>query len=173
MTGEIGADVEDVVRQVKEAVAAVQAAQAERGPDAAAVEVVRVDLTIRTVATRSGGGEISVRVPFVGQDLGGGVAVSREQVQTVQLSLVPPTLVAKGTRRWDVSAELVAAILGIEDGLRRSAAAEPRFELDTAAVELNLVLGRDGRLSLLGRGSAGRELTHTVKLHLKRIAAAR
>src|SRR5215475_2060280 len=110
MTAEAGADIEDVVRQVKEAVAAVQAeqaAQAEQAVGAAAVEVARVELTIRTVGLRSAGGEVSFRVPMVGQELGAGVEVSREQVQTVELSLVPPAVLAKGVRRWDVATELV------------------------------------------------------------------
>jgi hypothetical protein len=163
---DIGADVDEVVRQVKEAVAAVQAVQAGRasGP---AVEVAKVELTLRTVRHRNAGGEVSLRIPLVGQEFGGGATASREELQTIELTLVPPAALPKGPRGWDVTAELVEAILGIEDGVARSAATEPRFDLADAAVELHLVVGRDGRLSLVGTATAAREVTHRVKLYLR------
>jgi hypothetical protein len=165
VAADVGADIDEVVRQVKEAVATVRAVQAGR-PAGPFVEVAKVELTIRAVRQRNAGGEISLRIPLVGQELGGGGTVSREELQTIELTLVPPAAVPKGPRGWDVTAELVAAILGLEEGLARSAAMEPRFDLTDAAVELHLVLGRDGRLSLVGSGTAGREVTHRVKLHL-------
>ena len=104
---------------------------------------------------------------MIGQELGGGVDVSQQQLQTVELSLVPPTVVPKGIWKWDIKGELVGAILGIEEGVRKAAQAEPRFELLKAAVELNLIVGREGRLSLVGMGATGHETTHTVKVYLK------
>ena len=158
----------EVIRRVKEAVAAVQAEQAAREAETGVtVQVERVELMLRAVAQRRGGGNISLRVPVLGQEIGGGVAVSRQQLQTIELSLVPPAVVAKGIGKWDIKNELAGAILGIEEGVRKAAQAEPKFELGKAAVELNLVVGRDGRLSLVGEGSAGQETAHTVRVYLK------
>jgi NTP-dependent ternary system trypsin peptidase co-occuring protein len=135
------------------------------------VDVERLALTLRAVAQRSGGGDVSLRIPVIGQEFGGGVDLSRQEVQTIELSLVPPTGVPKGVGKWDIKDELVGAILGIGEGVRKAAKAEPKFELQEAAVELNLVVGKEGRLSLVGKGSAGQEAAHTVKVYLKPRAA--
>jgi hypothetical protein len=165
--------IDEVIRHVKEAIATVQMEQAARTPETeVAVQVERVELMLRVVAQRGGGGNISLRIPMVGQELGVGVDISRQQLQTVELSLVPPVAVAKGIGKWDIKNELVGAILGIEEGLRKAARAEPKFELEKAAVELNLVVGRDGRLSLVGTGSARQQTSHTVKVYLKPTAPA-
>jgi hypothetical protein len=164
----ISVDIDEVIRRVKEAVATVQAEQAARAAETGVtIQVERVELMLRTVAQRGAGGNISLRIPVLGQELGGGVDISRQQLQTVELSLVPPAVVAKGIGKWDIKNELVGAILGIEEGVRKAAQTEPKFELGKAAVELNLVVGRDGRLSLIGEGSAGQETVHTVKVYLK------
>jgi hypothetical protein len=170
----ISVDIDEVIRHVKEAVVTVQIEQAARAAETGVtVQVEKVELMLRAVAHRGGGGNISFRIPVSGQELGGGVDLSRHQLQTVELSLVPPREVPKGIGRWDIKDELVGAILGIEQGVRKAALAEPKFELGEATVELNLVVGRHGRLSLIGEGSAGHETTHTVKVYLKpRIALA-
>lgn len=168
----IGMDIDEVIRRVKEAVATVQREQAARAAETGvAVEVERLELTLRAVAQRSGGRIISLRIPVIGQELGGGVDVSRQELQTVELSLVPPTGVPEGSGNWGIEDELVGAILGIEEGVRRAAKAEPKFELEEAAAELNMVVGREGRLLLVGKGSAGQETAHTVKIYLKPRAA--
>lgn len=164
----IGIDIDEVIRRVKEAVATVQLAQTARAAETGvAVEVERLELTLRAVAQRSGGANINLRIPVIDQELGGGVDISRQELQTIELSLVPPTGVPKGIGNWDIKDELVGAILGIEEGVRKAAEAEPKFELKEATVELNLVVGREGKLSLVGKGSAGQEAAHTVKVHLK------
>lgn len=168
----IGVDIDQVIQRVKEAVVAVQLEQAARAADTGvAVEVERLELTLKAVAQRSGGGDISLRVPVIGQEFGGGVSVSRQELQTIELSLVPPAGVPKGIGNWDIKDELVGAILGIEEGVRKAAEVAPKFEFEAAAVELNMVVGREGSLSLVGKGSAGHEATQTVKIYLKPRAA--
>jgi len=164
----LSVDLDEVIRQVKAAIATVQAEQAARTAESGVtVQVERVELQLRAIVERSGGGSVSLRIPVVGQEIGGSVDVSRRQLQTVALSLVPPTGVPKGIGKWDVEDELVGAILGIEDGVRRASQVEPKFELAAAAVELSLAVGRDGRLSLVGQRSAAQEATHTVKVYLQ------
>ena len=163
----VGMDIAEVIRRVKEAVAAVRQEQAARTAETGvAVEVERLELTLKAVAQRSSGGSISLRIPVIGQELGGGMNVSRG-APAVELSLVPPTGVSKGIGNWDIKDELVEAILGIEEGVQKAADAEPRFELGEAVVELNMVVGREGHISLVGKGSAGQVATQTVKVYLK------
>ena len=168
----ISVDIDEVIRRVKEAVATVQIEQAARVAETSVtVQVEKVEVVLRAVAQRGGGGHISFRIPVLGQELGGSIGVSRQQLQTVKLSLVPPREVPKGIGKWDIRDELVGAILGIEEGVRKAAQMEPKFELGEAAVKLNLVVGRDGRLSLVGTGATSQETTHTVKVYLKPRAA--
>lgn len=168
----IGVDIGEVIRRVKEAVAAVQQEQAARtAQSGVSVEVERLELTLKAVAQRSSGGSVSLRIPVIGQELGGGLDVSRQDLQTVELSLVPPAGVSKGIGSWDIKDELVEAILGIEEGVRKAADAEPKFELGRATVELNMVVGREGRISLVGKGSSGQVAAQTVKVYLKSRAA--
>ena len=169
-TQSVGVDIDAIIQQVKDAVelaGRIQAARAdqESGP---AVEVEKLDLTLKAFAEMSGGGEIKLRIPVVGTEFGGGSTLQREEIQTVQLTLVPPSAaVRKGLAPLDIKTTLVDAILGIEQGIRRAARTEPRFELESASVELNLVVGREGTISLAVRGSARSETTHTVRLHLR------
>jgi hypothetical protein len=163
----ISVDIDKVIRRVKEAIATVQIEQAAHAEPGVTLQVERVELMLRAVAQRGAGGSISLRIPVFGQELGVSVDVSRQQLQTIELSLVPPAVVAKGIGNWDIKDELVRAILGIEEGVRKGTQAEPKFDLENAAVELNLVVGRDGRLSLVGEGSAGQQTAHTVKVYLK------
>ena len=163
-----GVGLEIVIRQVKEALVLVQVEQAARAArTGVAVDVVRIELTLRTVAERAVGGEVRLTIPIVGQEVGGGADTSWQQVQTVQLTLVPPYGLPKRAPGWGLSEELARAVLGVEDAVRTAADTEPRFELARASVELNLVVGRGGRLSLVAKGSFGREVAHTVKVHLE------
>jgi hypothetical protein len=56
---------------------------------------------------------------------------------------------------------------GNRAGVRKAAQAEPKFALGEAMVELNLLVGKHGRLSLIGEGFAGHGATHIVKVYLK------
>ena len=163
-----GVGLDTVIGQVKEALLLVQAEQADRAArTGVAVDVVRIELTLRTVAERTKGGEVRLTIPIVGQEVGGGADSSWQQVQTVELTLVPPYGVPKRAAGWGLSEELARAVLGVEDAVRTAAETEPRFELARASVELHLVVGRGGRLSLVAKGSFGREVAHTVKVHLE------
>ncbi|MDN5768095.1 MAG: hypothetical protein L0H96_20280 [Humibacillus sp.] len=163
-----GVDLDTVIRQVKEALLLVQLEQAERAArTGVAVDVVRIELTLRTMVERTAGGEVRLTVPIVGQELGGGVDTSWQQVQTVELTLVPPDGLPKRVPGWGLSEELARAVLGVEDAVRTAAETEPRFEMERASVELNVVVGRGGSISLVAKGSSGREVAHTVKVHLE------
>src|SRR5512144_2363614 len=103
----IGVDIDEVIRRVKEAVASVQLEQAMRAVGTGvAVEVERLEVTLRAVAVRSGGANISLRIPVIDQELGGGVDISRQELQTIELSLVPPTELPKGVGKWNIKDEL-------------------------------------------------------------------
>ena len=95
----ISVDIDEVIRRVKEAIATVQIEQAARAArPGVTVQVERVELVLRAVAQRGGGGQHSFRIPVFGQELGGSVDVSQQQLQTVELSLVPPSGGAQGDR---------------------------------------------------------------------------
>ncbi len=159
-----GMDIEEIIRQVKDAIDLAGRIEAAQG-DRATVTIEKLELTLKAVAERSAGGDFKLKVPF---DFSGGVDARQQEVQTVQITLVPPPpVVAKGLAPPDLKNSLVEAILSVGDGVRAAAQGEPKFGLEGASVELNFVVGSGGSISLVVRGAARSEMTQTVKLSLR------
>jgi hypothetical protein len=151
-----------VIEQVKQAIRLVERVAAR--PVGATIE--RVELTIQTVLERGAGGALALNVPVLGE-VGGGGGVSRNQTQVVTLTLRPVEQIeAFDAGDVDVELRLTTAILDLRDAVRAAASSSPRFQLDSAAIELRFVVTREGHITLIARGERADEVTHTLTLHI-------
>jgi hypothetical protein len=66
----------------------------------------------------------------------------------------------------DVELKLATAILDLRDAVKAAAASAPRFELESAQIELRFVVTRDGHITLIARGERSEAVTHTLRLHI-------
>ena len=66
----------------------------------------------------------------------------------------------------DVDAGLTAAVLGLRDAVLAAVAGAPRFELESARIELRFVVTGDAHVRLITGSDRFDEAAHTLALHL-------
>lgn len=151
-----------VIEQVKRAIRLVERVAARP----VGATIARVELTIQTVAERSAGGEVTLQVPILGE-LGGGSSRGSNHSQAVSLTLRPVEQIeAFDVGTADVELRLATAILDLRDVVKAAAASAPRFELESAQIELRFVVTREGHITLIASGERSDEVTHTLRLHI-------
>lgn len=157
----IGLDIEKIITKVKKAVRRAQEDAKGNGPN---VEVEKLDLTLKTFKERGAG--VGLQVPIVSKTLGLDGNLLEQETQIIELTLEPvEELRLFGPE--EIEKDLVEAIQGIREGLRKALDVSPRFKLKGASVELNFVAGREGEISIVARGSLKSNTTHKLKLFLR------
>ncbi|WP_199511214.1 trypco2 family protein [Nucisporomicrobium flavum] len=161
---EDGVAVTDVIGTVKEVIVAAGMSQAQPGRD---LRVAGVELTLHTVVTRSGGGGVDFRVPVLGLQLRLGRKLTRTDLHTVTISLVPPDLrdrvELRGVALQDA---LVEAIERIRAAVRSAATGDDPFELEESTVEMSFGVTDEGSIALGFEGNLSDDISHTLKLRL-------
>ena len=159
-----GLDIDEVIKQVKEAIRSAQALDPGDGPG---VEVSQVELTLKAYAQTTAGAEVKFKNPFLDQEFGFTGGASEEATHTLQIAFepVPPDALAKGLER-PIKTQLVAGITTIRRSLRAAAGGDTPLTLKTASVALDFVLDAKGQASLVVRGSLEKKWSNTVKLSL-------
>jgi hypothetical protein len=147
-----------------EAVAAVgriKAAIAESQPEIedAGLEVSKVELTLETALTKVVGGGFKIKIVDLEAHH------TRADTQTLTLDLTPAKTIE--TLGPSLADELRDAIVATVAATKEAAASEPRFELDEAAVALQVDVKNDGKVSVFVGGGAEKGTTHTLTLTLK------
>ena len=159
-----GVDIAGLVSTIKSSIKRANVSGADKSSD---LQVVSVDLSLRTIATRKAGGGVELRVPFVGMKLKFGADVTNQDTHTIDMTLVPPDQLAEpGLRTFDVEESLVTAIETIRATMAEAAKGDPPFLLKHGGVEISFVVTRSGTISLGVEGELSNEITHTLHLGL-------
>lgn len=158
-----GASVVDIVGVVKRAIRAARLSRADRGRD---LRVDTVTLTLNVVATRSSGGGLDFRLPFIGMALRVGGKVTTRDTHTVTINLTAEAQTGPEVRAGDVESVLVDAVRTIRDTIAAAGGGEDPFVLTDSTVELVFAVTREGTIKLGVDAAIGDDVTHTLRLTL-------
>ena len=158
-----GVSVVDVVGVVKRAIKAARVSRSDSGRD---LRVATVNLTLNVVATRSSGGGLDFRLPFVGMELRLGGRVTTRDTHTVTVNLEAEPQVRPEIRAEDVESVLVDAVRTIRDTIAAAGGGDDPFTLTDSTVELVFAVTREGTIKLGVDGAVGDDVTHTLRMTL-------
>jgi hypothetical protein len=158
-----GASVVDVVDTVKRAIRAARLSRTDSGRD---LRVATVNLTLNVVATRSGGGGLDFRLPFVGMALRLGAKVTTRDTHTVSINLTEKPHTGPEVRADDIESVLVDAVRTIRDTVAAAGGGDDPFVLTDSTVQLMFAVTREGTIRLCVDGTLADEVTHTLTLTL-------
>lgn len=124
------------------------------------LHIAKAELEIKTVLEATA--EAGFKFTLVPLDLSGKYA--RKDSQTISLTFVPAPAAVRMLS--PVADDLTSAILAAVQAIKDASAAKPQFDLDEAAVSLEIGVTADGSIKVGLGGGVSRESTHTVKLIL-------
>jgi hypothetical protein len=126
-----------------------------------------VQLTLNALATRSLGGGLDFRIPFIGMQLKVGTKLTKHDTHRIEISLVPPDLgPQQELRDGDLESVFVDAINTIRSAVASAATGEDPFTLTESSVKISFAVTEEGTISLGIDGGLTSELTHTLTLGL-------
>jgi NTP-dependent ternary system trypsin peptidase co-occuring protein len=131
------------------------------------LQVASVRLILDVIASKTAGGRLDFRVPFIGMKLSIGTKVTKKDTHTIDMTLVPPD--DSGTRQvrgGDVEEALVNAITTIRDVMTEAAKGNDPWLLSAGAIDISFAITQTGTISLGADGELANELTHTLRLEL-------
>jgi len=160
-----GAAVPDVIADVKLAIREANVSAADENRD---LRVSSVRLTLHALATRSIGGRLDFRIPFIGMAVTVGTKVTRSDTHEIEINLAPPGEPAGlEVREAPLDTALVDAIETIRAAVASAAGGDDPFVLNDATITLSFAVTAEGEISIGLDGGLGHELTHTLTLGLK------
>ena len=131
------------------------------------LQVASVQLILEVVASKTAGGGLDFRVPFIGMKLSIGAKVTKKDTHTIDITLVPPE--ERGTRQvrgGEVADVLVKAIATIRDAVTKAAEGDDPWVLSAGTIDISFAITQTGTISLGADGELANELTHTLRLGL-------
>jgi hypothetical protein len=159
-----GVLVQDLIATIKQAVKAASVSSTDAGRD---VRVGSVRLILNAVATRSLGGGVDFRIPFIGMPVTIGGKLTKQDTQRIEISLVPPDLAAQPELRGaDLGSVLADAISTIRAAVASAATGDDPFILTGSQVDISFAVTAAGTITLGVDGGLAHELTHTLSLTL-------
>lgn len=160
-----GIPVPDVIDAVKRAIKAASVSATDQGRD---MRVASVGLILHAIATRSSGGGLNFRVPFIGMEVQLGAKVTTRDTHQIDISLTPPAegLLTAEIRDGGLDDVLTEAIETIRAAVASAATGDDPFVLGGATITLSFAVTKEGSISIGVNGSLGDELTHTLTLAL-------
>jgi len=165
MPGSDGMPVSQLIWLVKSAITRSGVSRLSSTHD---LRVVSVQVVLEVVATNSGGSDISLRVPFIGSELGISGEVTKRDTETIGITLVPPARPKPGpVRGRDTEKALVNAIATIRDTMAAAATGDDPWELSESTVNLAFGVTKDGSISLGLHGERSTDANQTLRLTLK------
>ena len=103
-----GVPVEALINAVKEA---VKRAGVSRSSSQGDLRVDSVQLVLRALASKTAGGTLDFRIPFIGMRLRAGTKVTGQDTHTIDITLKPPDRSTRAVRGGNVEDALVDAIV--------------------------------------------------------------
>jgi Trypsin-co-occurring domain 2 len=161
---ESGVPVPDVIDAVKRAIKAAGVSATDQGRD---LLVGSVALTLHAVATRSAGGGLDFRVPFIGMRVQLGAKLTTRDTHEIAINLTPPLPADRPEiRDGGLDDVLADAIATIRAAVASAAGGDDPFVLKDSAITLSFAVTAEGSISVGVNGSLSDELTHTLTLAL-------
>jgi Trypsin-co-occurring domain 2 len=158
-----GVPVPALITMVKEA---VRRAGVSRSAGEGDLRVESVQLVLQALASKTAGGELDFRIPFIGMKLRAGAKVTRRDTHTIDMTLMPPAQPARTVRGGTVEDALVDAIVTIRTTMAHASAGDDPWILSTGTVDISFGVTRTGSISLGTNGELADEVTHTLRLRL-------
>jgi hypothetical protein len=161
-TIELRTEIDKLVGQIKKAILLVE----HDPPDGSAkLKITAVDLTVSAVATRTAEGNLKLSV--FGHDFGADAKLTKEDTQTIELSLVPDGYEPAEFDTEDVPEQLADAIRALRASVADASGGVASFGLKTSSIELNLKVDADDSIDFVIGGEAERTNVQTLKLTLE------
>jgi Trypsin-co-occurring domain 2 len=158
-----GVAVDTLISVVKDS---IRQAGVSRAAQAGDLQVASVRLILDVVASKTAGGGLDFRVPFIGMRLTVGAKVTKKDTHTIDIALVPPE--DRDTRqvRGEVEDALVNAIATIRNVMTKAAEGDDPWLLSAGTIDISFAITRTGTISVGVDGELASELTHTLRLEL-------
>lgn len=159
-----GVPVDTLIGVVKDS---IKQAGVSRTAQARDLQVASVQLILDVVATKAAGGELDLRVPFIGMKLRAGTKITKKDTHTIDITLVPPDdRDTRQVRSGEVEEVLVNAIATIRDVMTKAAEGDDPWILSASTINISFAVTQTGTISLGANGELTNELTHTLRLGL-------
>jgi hypothetical protein len=156
-----GVPADALIKIIKESVRRAGVSQVSRD-----LRVASVQLTLRVVASTTAGGGLTLRVPVIGAAIRVGAKVTKQDTQTIDITLVPPERLVHEVRGGDVENALVDAIAAIRETMAGAAGGDDPWILSNGNVEISFVITKSGAISLGAEGDLAKEVTQRLRLGL-------
>jgi hypothetical protein len=160
-----GVPVDALISVVKDSIKQAGLSRASQNGD---LRVSSVQLILQVVASKTAGGSLNLRVPFIGMKLSAGAKVTRKDTHTIDMTLVPPGERAeRPVRGGEVQDALVKAITTVRDVMKSAASGDDPWILSAGTVDISFAITQAGTISLGVDGELASELTQTLRLGLE------
>ena len=159
-----GVPVDTLIGVVKDSIRQAGISRASQTRD---LQVASVQLILDVVARKAVGGGLDFRVPFIGMSLRAGTKLTKKDMHTIDITLVPPE--DRDTRRvrsGEVEEVLVNAIATIREVMTEAAKGDDPWLLSAGTIDISFAITQTGAISLGADGELANELTHTLRLGL-------
>jgi len=161
-----GVPVDQLISAVKNSIKRAGISRTSQTRD---LRVATVRLILEVVASKTAGGGLDFRVPFIGMKLRVGTKVTKKDTHTIDITLVPPKdEQTRQVRGGDVEAVLVNAIETIRDAMTKAAEGDDPWILSDSTIDISFAITQAGAISLGADGELTNELTHQLRLGLTR-----
>jgi Trypsin-co-occurring domain 2 len=158
-----GVPVEALIDTVKEA---VKRAGVSRSSSQGDLRVESVQLVLRALVSKSAGGALDFRIPFIGMKLRAGTKVTGQDTQTIDITLKPPDRPTRAVRGSNVEDALVEAIVTIRQAMAHAAAGDDPWALSAGIVDISFGVTKTGSISVGADGELADEVTQKLQLRL-------
>lgn len=160
-----GVPVDTLISVVKDS---IKQAGVSRTSQTGDLQVASVQLVLDVVASKTVGGGLDFRVPFIGMKLSLGAKVTKKDTHTIDITLVPPD--GRDTRQVrgaeEIQQVLVDAIATIRDVVTKAAEGDDPWVLSAGTIDISFAITQTGTITLGVNGELADELTHTLRLGL-------
>jgi hypothetical protein len=133
-----GVPVDELIRVIKDSVQAAGVSRTSQNRD---LQVTSVRLILEVVASKTAGGRLDFRVPFIGMRLRVGGMVTKKDTHTIDMTLVPKVMAS-------------------------AAAGKDPWVLSESTIDISFAITETGTISLGAEGELANEVTQTLRLGL-------
>jgi Trypsin-co-occurring domain 2 len=159
-----GVPVDTLIRVVKDSIRRAGVSRTSQSRD---LQVASVQLILDVVATRTAGGGLDFRVPFIGMKLRIGGEVTKKDTHRIDITLVPPEdRDTRQVRGGDVEDVLVEAIATVRDVVTKASKGDDPWVLSASTIDISFTITETGTISLGIDSELANEATQTLRLGL-------
>jgi hypothetical protein len=159
-----GVPIPELIKAIKQSIKIANVSNADTDRD---LRVASVQLVLHAVATRSLGGSVDFRIPFIGMPVKVGGKLTKQDTHRIEINLVPPDLKDREELRESaLESVFVDAITTIRAAIAAAEFGDDPFMLIGSSVIISFAVTAEGNISLGLDGGLDSELTHTLTLEL-------